>query len=172
MNKKFLAASVAALVTISASSIASATNYIDPFSSTVGTTQGVDAFGNSWSWDSSTLTWSYSGVYGDVTNEGEGFEISFVGDAIVASGSFNGFSGSVNAGAVSFAIFPSLQFGDTFNATVTLSQAGVVPGFTADFVNASIISPPAPEPATWALMLAGFGGLGLAGYRRNRVRAA
>jgi hypothetical protein len=26
----------------------------------------------------------------------------------------------------------------------------------------------APEPATWALMLAGFGGLGFAAYRRNR----
>jgi hypothetical protein len=25
-----------------------------------------------------------------------------------------------------------------------------------------------PEPSTWALMLAGFAGVGLAGYRRSR----
>jgi hypothetical protein len=29
-----------------------------------------------------------------------------------------------------------------------------------------------PEPATWAMMLAGFAGLGFAGYRASRKRSA
>jgi hypothetical protein len=29
-----------------------------------------------------------------------------------------------------------------------------------------------PEPSTWAMMLVGFAGLGFAGYRKSRRRAA
>jgi hypothetical protein len=31
-----------------------------------------------------------------------------------------------------------------------------------------IITPGVPEPSTWAMLLAGFAGLGLAGYRQSR----
>ena len=34
-----------------------------------------------------------------------------------------------------------------------------------------VISAPVPEPATWARMLAGFAGLGYAGYRKSRKAA-
>jgi DNA-binding beta-propeller fold protein YncE len=36
----------------------------------------------------------------------------------------------------------------------------------------SNVNPGVPEPATWLLMLAGFGGLGLAGHRARKRRAA
>jgi hypothetical protein len=34
------------------------------------------------------------------------------------------------------------------------------------------VSPGVPEPSTWLMMLAGFAGLGLAGYRASRKSAA
>ena len=37
--------------------------------------------------------------------------------------------------------------------------------------NQVIASTAAPEPATWALMLLGFAGLGYAGFRQSRTRA-
>jgi hypothetical protein len=39
---------------------------------------------------------------------------------------------------------------------------------TADLAYALV----APEPSTWAMMLIGFGALGLAGWRARRARAA
>jgi hypothetical protein len=33
------------------------------------------------------------------------------------------------------------------------------------------VSPTVPEPSSWALMLVGFAGLGLAGFRRARRMA-
>ena len=46
------------------------------------------------------------------------------------------------------------------------SDVGIPAGtyFTGQFVTGSTI----PEPATWAMMLAGFAGLGLAGRRASR----
>jgi len=34
------------------------------------------------------------------------------------------------------------------------------------------VPPSTPEPATWAMMLIGFVGVGYLGYRRSRVRTA
>jgi PEP-CTERM motif len=43
------------------------------------------------------------------------------------------------------------------------------PTLTDDVQIATAIpAAPIPEPATWAMMLAGFAGLGYAGYRRLR----
>ena len=45
---------------------------------------------------------------------------------------------------------------------ITLSEFNSGFGFTYDIKLA-----PAPEPSTWAMMLAGFAGLAFAGYRRQ-----
>ena len=49
---------------------------------------------------------------------------------------------------------PSAKFADRSGTLVIASAAGAV-----------------PEPATWALMLLGFAGLGYAGFRQSRTRA-
>jgi hypothetical protein len=61
-----------------------------------------------------------------------------------------------------------------------LQSESVVPqnfgDMSAQFVTRSgnqiIASTAVPEPGTWALMLVGFAGLGYAGFRQNRMRAA
>ena len=50
---------------------------------------------------------------------------------------------------------PSAQFATRTGNQVIATAAGAV-----------------PEPATWALMLLGFAGLGYAGFRQSRTRAA
>jgi hypothetical protein len=50
---------------------------------------------------------------------------------------------------------PSAQFADRSGTLVIASTAGTV-----------------PEPATWALTLLGFAGLGYAGFRRSRTRVS
>jgi len=57
-----------------------------------------------------------------------------------------------------------------------INDAGQLVGFYAntsvapDAVN-GFLANPVPEPSTWAMMMAGFAGLGLFGYRANRRRA-
>jgi PEP-CTERM motif-containing protein len=61
-----------------------------------------------------------------------------------------------------------------------LQSESVVPqnfgDMSAQFVTRSgnqiIASTAVPEPGTWALMLVGLAGLGYAGFRQNRMRAA
>jgi hypothetical protein len=64
------------------------------------------------------------------------------------------------------------------NYTVTVTGTGLDnltfvaannPGFT--YLDNVSLSTGVPEPSTWAMMLAGFAGLGFAGYRRNALRA-
>jgi PEP-CTERM motif len=65
------------------------------------------------------------------------------------------------------------------NGTCNDNESVVPQGFldtSAQFATRSgiqvIASAAAPEPATWALMLLGFAGLGYAGFRQSRTRAA
>lgn len=58
-----------------------------------------------------------------------------------------------------------------WNATRFLSRNAIEKGFTARFWSDVEANPPIPEPATWALMLTGFG-LGGAALRRRRAVAA
>jgi hypothetical protein len=63
---------------------------------------------------------------------------------------------------------PGLQPGGTMSFGVTFT----VPAFGGDFEYVELVlTPSVPEASTWAMMLAGFVGLGFAGYRASR-RAA
>jgi hypothetical protein len=63
-------------------------------------------------------------------------------------------------------------------AILLISAIGSGPSFANSsykFLTTIAVAPSlvaAPEPSTWAMMLLGFAGLGFAGYRRARARAA
>jgi hypothetical protein len=54
--------------------------------------------------------------------------------------------------------------------TPTANQPGFLPGFAVTYIFISD-SAPLPEPATWALMIAGFGAAGMALRRRRKTLA-
>jgi probable HAF family extracellular repeat protein len=62
--------------------------------------------------------------------------------------------------AIDLGTFP----GSNVNLGLGINDAGQVVGFS----NASSV----PEPSTWAMMLVGFAGWGLAGYRRAKAASA
>ena len=61
-------------------------------------------------------------------------------------------------------IWPGGPWNNFYKTTTT-------PG-TSSYALAGFIQTSVPEPSTWAMMLAGFAGLALIGYRASRKRAA
>ena len=62
-------------------------------------------------------------------------------------------------------------FADPFNTVLNGLPADQVNGFT-QALEFSAVTPSAPEPSTWAMMVLGFAGLGLMGWRGSRKAAA
>jgi hypothetical protein len=90
----------------------------------------------------------------------------------------------ISIGAYSFTLTPSANDNFDTNRTTTsfsfLGNGQLVPlvissggAFNVDaFVdNVSLVSAPVPEPATWAMMLLGFGGIAFAMHRRSKSAA-
>jgi hypothetical protein len=91
-----------------------------------------------------------------------GFEFNFFGSVDITK---------VTVDPTSAADFLPVTGGLTFDPTdIFVNVAGDNPGvgdkLILDVTTASV-TPTIPEPSTWALMLLGFGGLGLVGYRRT-----
>jgi hypothetical protein len=74
---------------------------------------------------------------------------------------FNSITGSSNALTLTSALSPDTWY--TFTYSGTLATAGNVSGPANLYAAAAV-----PEPATWGLMLLGFGGMGLVMRRRRR----
>jgi probable HAF family extracellular repeat protein len=68
-------------------------------------------------------------------------------------------SGAIGGSITNLGVLP----GDTFSVARGINDHGLVVG-DSGFPSISV-----PEPATWAMMLAGFAGLALAGYRRAKA---
>jgi len=61
---------------------------------------------------------------------------------------------------------PPVSMGTTLNG---INDLGDIVGFFVDTKGTEgLLATPVPEPSTWAMMLAGFAGLGLAALRRSR----
>jgi PEP-CTERM motif len=74
--------------------------------------------------------------------------------------SHGGYSDWIFVGAEDSRVTESDDWNDTIYAFQNVAPVG------------SIVSPGVPEPSTWLMMLAGFAGLGFAGYRASRKGAA
>lgn len=89
-----------------------------------------------------------------------GGTMTMAGSTLVASNSGSGGTGSLTSG-----LTPNTWY--TFQYSGTLATAGNVSGPASLYAVAAV-----PEPATWGLMLLGFGGMGLALRRRRRPTLA
>ena len=171
MTLKISAAPFAAALLAAQTAYATTVNF-DSFSATGGTTSGSDGVGNDWTFTQSGEVWlfKYTGTYNSsfAYPSASDFEISFVPTTTTTSGASVG----TDAGlwtvtfadpTVSFA-GPELVAGLGFLFAVdVVGPVGVPsPGFTASW------STTVPEPTTWAMMLLGFAGLGLMGWRAKR----
>ena len=104
----------------------------------------------------------------DVTeNAGDGVLVSLfqntqlLSQSVLGTTYLNGFSG---AGALSLAQGDTLSFVVARRGDYTYDSTGV-----RATVSTAAVTAPVPEPATWAMMIAGFGAVGFAMRRRNRV---
>jgi hypothetical protein len=120
----------------------------------------------------------YSGVTGPAS-----FGAGGPADASMCSGDLFGVDGSGFSIAVIF-VPAAYVSGSAFSGSATyvgqtFVSLGLTPGtyaYTwgsgADADSLTVKIGAIPEPATWAMMMLGFGGLGFAGYRAARTRAA
>jgi PEP-CTERM motif len=122
-------------------------------------TAGADGAQNLYELTGVTLPFGTSGnFFGSVLTQS--------GDAFIIWGNSGGVPiVGVPAGYTSGAISAFMEIGGETIAGMTL-----IPGtYTFSLPNDTItleIGSPVPEPASWAMMLIGFAGLGFAGYRR------
>ena len=107
----------------------------------------------------------------DLASSNTGTVFASVGGAVLSLTSGSAFV----VGGTSWTPWSGAFTGDALNHSPLLTIGDGTPGSQIDFVdNISIVQTGAagvPEPATWALMILGFGGIG-ASMRRRRVAAA
>ena len=91
----------------------------------------------------------------------------FTGGSMTTNGTtpFNSITGSSNTLTLTSPLTPNTWY--TFNYQGSLATAGNVSGPASFYAAAAV-----PEPAAWALMLLGFGGIGIAMRRRRRPALA
>jgi probable HAF family extracellular repeat protein len=99
-----------------------------------------------------------------VSANGINDEGDIVGTYQNGSGATLGFVWTPGGGYRSFDIA-----GSTLTDINSINNKGDIVGFYTDAAGATIgfVGSPIPEPSTWAMMLAGFAGLGFLGYRRR-----
>jgi PEP-CTERM motif len=120
--------------------------------SVVDTSGGGDLLGQSWIFTPAPL-----GT--DTSQFNDGTSVNGLSFGGVAVGSFDQYSQTF-----------ATTVGDTYLYSFNVPNfAGTPDGFTVDVTNAVVGTGGVPEPATWAMMLVGFGGLGAAMRSRRKL---
>src|SRR5438270_1517131 len=184
--RKFMIA-LAGATALAAASAANAAVTIGATGSTSGVTQSVvtDVVGNPNKIEFDTTNpgagsvTSFFNFFSDSSNLGvfsvttatspastvNGFSLFTGGSQLVAGTTpFTSLTGGSNSLTLTTALTPNTWY--TFQYTVNLATAADISGPASFYTNA------VPEPATWALMLLGFGGIGMAIRRRRRPALA
>ncbi len=134
----------------------------------IGTTEGTVNIGEDTNPSPISVTFTFTDPAGTsgaaVTGTTFGFIIPFTTCGIIAGG----------CGRVDFGAPTNFTFGNGGQFSVQLSDATFgTPGnanVSARFtLLAESVAPPVPEPATWAMMLVGFGAVGFSMRRRRRA---
>ena len=115
------------------------------------------------------VTFSYEATQQSLPNPGAttaGFTVGF-GAASQATPTLNVAAGSASGWKTATMIFTASGTSDLLSFAATGGPSVAVPPF-ALLDNVSVTA--APEASTWAMMMLGFAGLGLAGYRSRKTK--
>ena len=115
-----------------------------------------------------TFYWAADQQYTYSGNTYEGWKVS-LGSDTQSTGTTTLVSHGFKDWVQSTMTFTAASTTETLSFLAEGGPAGVPPFALLDGVS---LQAAVPEPATWTMMLAGFAGLGFAGYRFNRKRAA
>jgi PEP-CTERM motif len=134
-----------------------------------GTATGVLTLADSYTFGTDITSADF--ISFDYSSSSRSFDITsadgpFIDGGLNADGSVNSEGQLIiqsSAGLPLFESFPG-EFAEFVAATMPSAETDDV-GFTFTF---TLVSGAVPEPSTWAMMLLGFAGLGLAGYRKAR----
>ena len=186
--KSLMLASAAAIAALALPASAASLNAPVPTNAT------INYGGLQWAWASpleqTTVDLSYQSQFGwrlptaqELLNAPSAMDFMFAG-ANVPLGGTDPISGVYfaytaptldSAAALAVAYFSSYDHGDWCNAPGSACGFGEVPWNTGNYYNESLvvraIAGGVPEPATWALMILGFGAVGMAMRGKRRVSA-
>jgi hypothetical protein len=102
-----------------------------------------------------------------------GIAVGYYGDSTFSQ---HGFLYNTHTGVYTFIDDPFAGFDNGVEITqiTGISNLGEIAGFYTDAngIAHSFTAAPVPEASTWALLVMGFAGLGVAGYRRSRAAAS
>lgn len=141
------------------------------------------AWADIWDWNPVSGVTNDGAPYSNVSMTGTLSLLDSFGNAIFTTPSVTNVEGSVHVGqyfsglSTGSLTFYGVQYNGLLTAmSVGTSRAYNLPGLTLQGSNFSLVQAPinaaVPEPATWAMMLLGFGGMGVALRRRRKPAVA
>lgn len=177
------ASAATVILTVDVSQVVSIGEQFDPANTILEFAVPTDAFVTGIGYDVTLQAFSPSWL-SEITvgflDSGVGLQLTpAVGEDAPGTGTFSS-GGLIDLGSIDpdfpFAVtdgFLSLEFFEAFDdAGVSPDGAWLSGTLTFQYETADVVNPAIPEPASWAMMISGFGLVGGAMRRRNSVKVA